>query len=81
MSFGTIVASGRGGPGHRFPTDKVIENGDMVVVDFGVMYDGYCSDMTRTLLSAIFPGEYENFQSGSGSRKRAVEAVRPGVHM
>ena len=35
---------------HGVPTEKVIENGDMVVVDFGVMKDGYCSDMTRTLL-------------------------------
>ena len=51
MSFGTIVASGaRGAMAHGFPTNKVIENGDMVVVDFGAMYDGYCSDMTRTLL-------------------------------
>ena len=51
MSFGTIVASGpRGAMAHGVPTDKVIENGDMVVVDFGVMKDGYCSDMTRTLL-------------------------------
>ncbi len=51
MSFGTIVGSGaRGALAHAFPTEKKIENGDMVVVDFGVMKDGYCSYMTRTLL-------------------------------
>lgn len=82
MSFGTIVASGaRGAMAHGFPTNKVIENGDMVVVDFGVMYDGYCSDMTRTLLFGDISQENRRiFNLVLESGKRAVEAVRPGVH-
>ena len=82
MSFGTIVASGaRGAMAHGFPTDKVIENGDMVVVDFGVMYDGYCSDMTRTLLFGDISRENMRiFNLVLEAGKRAVEAVRPGVH-
>lgn len=49
-SFETIVASGPNGakPHHR-PSTRPIEGGDLVVVDFGALVDGYCSDMTRTV--------------------------------
>jgi len=49
-SFETIVASGPNGakPHHR-PSDRRIAEGDAVVVDFGAVVDGYCSDMTRTV--------------------------------
>ncbi|HET9692605.1 MAG TPA: aminopeptidase P family protein [Acidimicrobiales bacterium] len=51
-SFETIVASGPNGakPHHRAGT-RHIEPGEPVVVDFGAVVDGYCSDMTRTLWS------------------------------
>ena len=46
---------------------KKIEDGDMVVVDFGVLKDGYCSDMTRTLLFGNVSEEHMRiFQSGAG---------------
>ncbi|MDQ6797028.1 MAG: Xaa-Pro peptidase family protein [Actinomycetota bacterium] len=49
-SFDTIVASGpNGAKPHHTPTDRRIEPGELVVVDFGAQVDGYCSDMTRTL--------------------------------
>lgn len=82
MSFGTIVASGaRGAMAHGFPTGKKIENGDMVVVDFGVMYGGYCSDMTRTLLFGdISPENRRVFDLVLESGRAAYEAVGPGVH-
>lgn len=49
-SFETIVASGPNAakPHHR-PGERRIEAGEPVVVDFGARYDGYCSDMTRTV--------------------------------
>ena len=49
-SFETIVASGPNGakPHHR-PSSRGIESGELVVLDFGAMVDGYCSDMTRTV--------------------------------
>ena len=49
-SFETIVASGPNGakPHHR-PSARRVERGDLVVLDFGAMVDGYCSDMTRTV--------------------------------
>lgn len=50
-SFETIVASGPNGaqPHHR-PGRRTIVEGDLVVVDFGALVDGYCSDMTRTVM-------------------------------
>ncbi len=49
-SFESIVASGPNGAlPHAKPTDRVIVPGDLVVVDFGALFDGYHSDMTRTV--------------------------------
>ncbi|WP_303224219.1 Xaa-Pro peptidase family protein [uncultured Dialister sp.] len=49
-SFDTIVASGyRGAYPHGIATDKVIESGDLITFDFGAIYKGYHSDITRTV--------------------------------
>lgn len=48
-SFDTIVASGhRGALPHGVASEKVIEKGELVTLDFGAYYNGYCSDITRT---------------------------------
>lgn len=50
MSFDPIVAAGpNGAKPHARPSDRVVAEGDLVVLDFGCIVDGYCSDMTRTL--------------------------------
>ena len=50
MSFDPIVVSGaNSSKPHGVPTEKTIEAGDFVTMDFGCIYDGYCSDMTRTV--------------------------------
>lgn len=81
MTYGTIVASGpRGALAHGAPTDRVIENGDMVVVDFGVKWNGYCSDMTRTLLFGDIAAEdMRMFKLVEESIRAARAAVKPGV--
>ncbi len=49
-SFESIVASGkRSALPHGVASDKVIETGDTVTLDFGASYNNYCSDMTRTI--------------------------------
>ena len=49
-SFDPIVASGwRGALPHGIASDKVIQKGEMVTLDFGCVYDGFCSDITRTI--------------------------------
>lgn len=81
MSFDTIVGSGpRGALAHAYPTNRVIQNGDMVVVDFGVLKNGYCSDMTRTLLFGDVSKKHMHiFNVVRESLDSAVAAVRPEV--
>jgi Xaa-Pro aminopeptidase len=50
LSFPTIVAAGpHGAMPHAQPRDHAIKDGDAVVIDMGVIVDGYCSDLTRTI--------------------------------
>lgn len=50
LSFDTIVAFGENGcEPHHVPTDKRLEKGMFVTVDMGAVYNGYCSDFTRTV--------------------------------
>lgn len=49
-SFDTIAASGvHSAMPHAIPTEKKLEKGDLLTLDFGCRYKGYCSDMTRTV--------------------------------
>lgn len=51
MSFDPIVASGpNSSMPHAIPGERVIQAGDFVTMDFGCIYGGYCSDMTRTVV-------------------------------
>ena len=56
LAFDTIVASGpNSSMPHAVPTDRKVEYGDIITIDMGCKYKGYCSDMTRT----IFVGKVE----------------------
>lgn len=51
LSFTTIAASGvRSSMPHGAATDKVVKKGELLTLDFGCIYKGYCSDMTRTVV-------------------------------
>ena len=57
LAFNIIVASGvNGSLPHAIPSTKKIEKGDMITLDFGAKYGGYCADMTRTIAVGE-PGE------------------------
>ena len=50
MSFDTMVLAGeKSASPHGIPGDRKIKQGDMMLFDLGVIYDGYCSDITRTV--------------------------------
>ena len=50
-SYDPIIASGANGAlPHATPSDKGVEKGDFIVMDFGALYNGYHADMTRTVL-------------------------------
>lgn len=60
-SFDMIVASGwRSALPHGVASDKVIESGELVTLDFGAYYKGYCSDITRTLAVGAISDELRN---------------------
>ena len=79
-SFETIVASGpNGAKPHARPGERVIEAGDLVVVDFGATVDGYCSDTTRTFVVGDWASDTARrmYEVVADSQARGVEAVRP----
>ncbi len=92
-SFETIVASGyRGALPHGLASDKPIEHGEMVVVDFGALVDGYCSDLTRTFAVGSVPQEYRDAyetvlkaqmtamrQAHAGMEGREIDAIARNV--
>src|SRR3546814_1738722 len=83
ISFETIVASGPNGsrPPHT-PGPRVVERGDLVVIDFGALVDGYHSDMTRTVavggLAALDHEQRRMLDVVTASQAAGVAAVRAG---
>ena len=80
LSFDTIVASGkRSAMPHGVASDKIIENGDLVTVDFGCVLDGYCSDMTRTVgVGNISAKAKEIYNTVLLAQNSALDAITAG---
>ncbi|MBE3598160.1 MAG: aminopeptidase P family protein [Limnochordaceae bacterium] len=80
LAFDTIVGSGPNGAlPHAYPTDRAIQPGDLVVLDFGCVTDGYHSDMTRTVAVApVSAKAREIYDLVRRSQETGVQAVRPG---
>ena len=56
LAFETIVASGpNSSKPHAITTERKIDVGDPITIDFGCKYKGYCSDMTRTIFAGFVP--------------------------
>ena len=81
MSFDTIVASGeRSALPHGRATGARLPKQGFVTLDFGVILDGYCSDMTRTVhMGKALPNERDVYDSVLEAQEAAVAAVAPGV--
>lgn len=81
MAFDPIVASGtHGAKPHAKPTDRALERGDLVVMDFGGVVDGYASDMTRTVgVGALDTREREVYDVVLRAQKAALEEARAGM--
>ena len=80
-SYDPIVASGwRSALPHATPTNKTLENGDFVVMDFGALYNGYHADMTRTVVIGS-PNEKhkEIYDIVLKSQLSGIEVARAGV--
>ncbi|MCL1895009.1 MAG: aminopeptidase P family protein [Clostridiales bacterium] len=81
LAFPAIVASGpNGAQPHAELTDRVLEDGDLVTIDFGVMFRGYASDMTRTFMIGA-PAETQKniYESVRRAQAAGVAAAKAGV--
>jgi len=80
-SFETIVASGLNSAlPHARSTDKKIETADSIIVDFGAVYQGYCSDYTRTILMPKASAQlHEIYNVVKVAQQKALDVVKLGT--
>jgi len=80
-SFPVIVAAGPNSSlPHYRPGDVLVKNDEPVLIDWGALYDGYCSDLTRTLfLGRVSARMKEIYQVVLAAQLAAIKFLRPGV--
>jgi Xaa-Pro aminopeptidase len=80
-SFEYIVASGfRGALPHGVASEKKIKNGELLTMDFGAKYQGYCSDLTRTVsIGKPTLKQKEVYNLVLEAQLAALEAIKPGL--
>ena len=81
VSFPTIAASGvNSACPHAVPSDKKVQEGDFLTLDFGATYKGYHSDMTRTVVFGKPTEEMKNIYNAVwGANTDAIKAVRSDI--
>lgn len=81
LSFDTIAASGiNSSKPHAIPGRKKLENGDFLTMDFGCVYEGYCSDMTRTVVIGRADEEMKKvYNTVLKAQTEAVQAAKAGM--
>ena len=80
-AFETIVAAGANAAlPHARPEGRRLQSGDLVLLDFGGVYDGYCVDLSRTVCLGRPDDEMRRvFDAVAQAQRAALSAVRPGV--
>lgn len=81
VSFDTIVASGkRSAMPHGVASEKVIEDGDLITLDYGCFYKGYASDVTRTFSYGEVSDQLKEIHEiVKGAQAAGIAAIAPGV--
>lgn len=81
MSFETMVLAGeKSASPHGVPGDRKIQRGDLILFDLGVIYDGYCSDITRTVaFGEPSQAQIDIYNAVRQANEAAIAAVKPGV--
>ena len=81
LAFDPIVVSGPNTSlPHGVAGDRVIQEGDFITMDFGVLYNGYCSDMTRTVAVAYATEEMKKiYETVLAAQKAGIAMSRAGV--
>ena len=82
-SFDFIVASGeRGALPHGKASDKKIQAGELITIDYGAFYRGYCSDETVTVcLGQPDQKQLEVYETVRAAQQLAIDAVKPGISL
>ena len=82
IPFTPIIASGPNSANpHAFPTERYLSAGDLVVVDWGAAYQGYISDLTRTIALAYVTSEaYQIHQVVLKANEKARTEAAPNIH-
>ncbi len=80
VSFNSIVVAGKNTSlPHGTPGDYTIQNGDFITMDFGAIYGGYCSDMTRTVAVGKISEEQEFvYKTVLRAQSEAIKSILPG---
>ncbi len=83
IAFQTIVASGpRSALPHGVASDRTLEKGDLVTIDYGLQYRGYCSDETCTfVLGRPTKKQQRIYETVLAAHDRAIKAVKPGASL
>ncbi|MER2259014.1 MAG: M24 family metallopeptidase, partial [Priestia megaterium] len=83
MSFSTMVLFGeKTGEAHGNPGLRTLKPGDMVLFDLGVVLDGYCSDITRTVAyKSINDKQKEIYETVQRAEQAALEASKHGTRI
>lgn len=81
IPFPTIIASGPNSSlPHAKPGERRLKDGDLLILDFGAVYNGYCSDMTRTLFIGKPKSKArEIYKIVAEAQKKAIDSVKPGM--
>ncbi|KIL46318.1 M24 family metallopeptidase [Jeotgalibacillus campisalis] len=81
MSFSTMVLTGKNAASpHGNPGLNKIKRGDLVLFDLGVVYQGYCSDITRTVaFGELSKEQIKIYETVLAAELKALEMVKPGV--
>lgn len=81
LAFETIVASGENAAlPHAKPTNRKIKKGDFIVIDFGVKYQGYCSDETCTFAIGELTAHQKNaYRAVLKAHDEAISAIKAGI--
>jgi Xaa-Pro aminopeptidase len=80
LEAGLVGSGPNGALPHLAPTERIIQRGEPVVIDFGAVHRGYYSDCTRTVYVGQPSGEFQEiFETVRTANHRALAAIRPGV--
>lgn len=81
VAFDFIVVSGKNSSlPHGVPTEKKIENGDFITMDFGAIVNGYCSDMTRTVaIGSVTDEQKLVYNTTLKAQLSAIENIKSGA--